>query len=227
MQGWTPAHKLVLVFMQVVDIANTYNDNFAKLIRRDLRRCGIHKGATVVFSPEPMAADSMREVERRTKFKRSYYGTMPYMPAIFGMHAAAHVTAEISGVGRRCIGRKRIRAAGARPQAKGCAFRHDQWHSYQRVTAVSGRMLGRNVFMPGEVDPQMPRACHLVTGLRAADLSGSVRSNRGGGETLGAVEMAIPKTKRGVCHQLSCGLPCTHTPTRQCTKHSMLIQVSM
>lgn len=111
--------------MQVADIVNTHSDKFARLVRRDLRRRGIDSGVTVVFSPEPAAPHSMREVPResQSKFKRSFYGTMPYMPAVFGMQAAAYVTAELSGFGRQPVRRSVPRAVARRQRKQGDAAR--------------------------------------------------------------------------------------------------------
>jgi tRNA A37 threonylcarbamoyladenosine dehydratase len=86
--------------VQVSDISRTYNDKFAKLVRRGLRERGVHRGLPVIFSSELAFPGSMREVpkDERSKFKRSYYGTMSYLPATFGIHAAAYIISSISGV---------------------------------------------------------------------------------------------------------------------------------
>lgn len=104
-----------------MDISDTHNDRFARLVRKDLRSRGVYAGVPVVFSPELTAADSMRVVPREdaSKFKRSFYGTMPYMPATFGMHVAAHVTSALSGYGAL--------AAKAEPKRKSRKVRRREW----------------------------------------------------------------------------------------------------
>lgn len=75
--------------LQVADISSTHHDAFARVVRTRLRKRGVSSGLKVVFSSEPPAANSLAHTEQR--YKRSYYGTMSYMPAVFGMHAAAFV----------------------------------------------------------------------------------------------------------------------------------------
>ena len=103
--------------VQVADLVNTHNDRFARLLRKNLRRDRVRGEVTVVFSPELAAPGSMREVPAAdaSKFKRSYYGTMSYMPAVFGMHAAAYVIGEIAGVNRMRVSRKRRNMGGVAP----------------------------------------------------------------------------------------------------------------
>ena len=106
---------------QVADIINTHDDKLAGLVRKDLRRKGIVSGVPVVFSAERMAANSMRVVpaDARSKFKRSFYGTMPYMPAVFGMYAAAHVTRLLSGFQPQFVSQKETKKMRALRQATG------------------------------------------------------------------------------------------------------------
>jgi len=80
--------------LQVADISETHHDAFARVVRTRLRKRGVTSGLKVVFSSEPPAANSMVKTEQR--YKRSYYGTMSYMPAVFGMHAAAFAIKCIS-----------------------------------------------------------------------------------------------------------------------------------
>jgi hypothetical protein len=113
--------------VQVADIVNTHKDKLARLIRKRLRRRGVAGPITVVFSPEPAPSGSMREVSHEKdapSFKRSYYGTVSYMPAVFGMHAAAHVITELSGVGKKHLIRERDSTLpgvppGTKPKAPG------------------------------------------------------------------------------------------------------------
>ena len=106
--------------MQVADLVNTHNDRLARLLRKKLRLDGVTGEVTVVFSPERAAPGSMREVPlaSASSFKRSYYGTMSYMPATFGLHAAAYVIGELSGVNRIPVSRKRKHISGVPPGTK-------------------------------------------------------------------------------------------------------------
>ena len=65
-----------------------------------------------VFSPENPVRSSLSEIphSQQQKYKRSYYGTMSYMPAVLGMHAAAHVIRKVgarSGVAVQSKGNNR------------------------------------------------------------------------------------------------------------------------
>jgi tRNA threonylcarbamoyladenosine dehydratase len=88
--------------MQVADISKTRQDGLAKVVRGMLRKRGIRR-VKCVFSPENPIKGSKFEIPytQKQKYKRSYYGTMSYMPAVMGMHAAAHVIRQVSlrGVG--------------------------------------------------------------------------------------------------------------------------------
>ncbi|GFR50606.1 hypothetical protein Agub_g12689, partial [Astrephomene gubernaculifera] len=78
--------------VRVADISETYGDPFAANIRRGLRRSyGIREGVTVVFSVEPTRRDSLALTSPSTRFKRSYYGTISFMPATFGLQISAHI----------------------------------------------------------------------------------------------------------------------------------------
>lgn len=83
--------------LQVADISETHHDAFARVVRTRLRKRGVSSGLKVIFSSEPPAPNSMAKTEQR--YKRSYYGTMSYMPAVFGMHAAAFAIKCISDAG--------------------------------------------------------------------------------------------------------------------------------
>lgn len=77
--------------VMVRDISKSYNCYLAKQIRKRLKReSNIQKGFKCVFSAELQREDSLKMTDG-TNFKRSYYGTISYMPAIFGLYAAAEV----------------------------------------------------------------------------------------------------------------------------------------
>ena len=74
----------------VRDISKTNNCFLAKQIRKQLRKENIHKGFRCVFSTEIQDEYSLKLTDG-SNFKKSFYGTISYMPAIFGLYAAAEV----------------------------------------------------------------------------------------------------------------------------------------
>ena len=82
--------------VMVRDISKTNNCYLAKQIRKRLKReYGITKGVKCVFSTELQREDSLQLTDG-TQFKKSYYGTISYMPALFGLYAAAEVIDYLS-----------------------------------------------------------------------------------------------------------------------------------
>ncbi len=74
----------------VRDISKTRDDFLARVIRKRLKKHGIHKGFKCVFSTELQNAEALQMTDN-TGFKKSHYGTISYMPAIFGLFAANEV----------------------------------------------------------------------------------------------------------------------------------------
>ncbi len=74
----------------VKDISKTRDDFLARVIRKRLRKKGLQKGVKCVYSTELQNPDALQMTEN-TEFKKSHYGTISYMPAIFGLYAAATV----------------------------------------------------------------------------------------------------------------------------------------
>jgi tRNA threonylcarbamoyladenosine dehydratase len=103
-----------VIAAQIADISMTRHDGFARAVRKGLGKRGVRTGLPVVFSSEPLSQGSMQLAASPQRFKRSYYGTMSYMPALFGLHAAAHVIDEISGMHTR---REKWRASRAQRRA--------------------------------------------------------------------------------------------------------------
>jgi hypothetical protein len=75
--------------VRLADISETYNDAFAAVVRKRLRKAGVSSGVTVVFSDEPAQPASLALTEQQ--YKRSYFGTSSYIPALFGLYIASHV----------------------------------------------------------------------------------------------------------------------------------------
>lgn len=76
--------------VEVCDISKTHRCPFSKMVRKRLHAENIYEGITAVFSPELPVEDALMYTDG-TKFKKSAYGTISYMPALFGLHAAAHI----------------------------------------------------------------------------------------------------------------------------------------
>ncbi|MCG7279949.1 tRNA threonylcarbamoyladenosine dehydratase [Chryseobacterium taklimakanense] len=77
--------------IQVKDISKTYNCYLAKQVRKRLKReSNLQKGFKCVFSSELQREDSLKLTDG-TNFKRSFYGTISYIPAAFGLFAAGEV----------------------------------------------------------------------------------------------------------------------------------------
>lgn len=76
--------------VKVADIRKTRDCPLARNIRKRLKKEGIHSGFKAVYSTEVASKDTMQQTDG-TNFKKSFYGTISFMPAAFGLHAAATV----------------------------------------------------------------------------------------------------------------------------------------
>ena len=76
--------------VMVRDISKTNNCFLATQIRKKLKKEQIHKGFRCVFSTEIQDENSLKMTDG-SNYKKSFYGTIGYMPAIFGLYAAAEV----------------------------------------------------------------------------------------------------------------------------------------
>jgi tRNA A37 threonylcarbamoyladenosine dehydratase len=75
--------------VRLADISETYNDAFAAVVRRGLRKAGVGRGITVVFSDELAKPASLALTQQQ--YKKSYFGTSSYIPGLFGLYIASHV----------------------------------------------------------------------------------------------------------------------------------------
>ncbi|MDP2089048.1 MAG: tRNA threonylcarbamoyladenosine dehydratase [Flavobacteriaceae bacterium] len=82
--------KMNPALVKVSDIHNTRDCYLAKTVRKRLAKEGIQKGVKAIFSTELQDEESLRLVENQD-YKKSFYGTISYMPAIFGLYAASEV----------------------------------------------------------------------------------------------------------------------------------------
>lgn len=78
----------------VADISKTYNCPFAQQVRKQLKGLGIRKGFKAVFSAEQPGKEALMHTDG-SNFKKSAYGTISYLPAMFGATAASVVIRSI------------------------------------------------------------------------------------------------------------------------------------
>lgn len=77
--------------VKVVNLIDTHNCKLGSHIKKRMKRKGASfRGIKAVFSSELQDKNSLRMTDGQ-KFKKSYYGTISYMPALFGLHGAAEV----------------------------------------------------------------------------------------------------------------------------------------
>jgi tRNA threonylcarbamoyladenosine dehydratase len=81
--------------IKVVDISLTHSCPMAQYVRKRLRYMNIYKGIKSVFSTELPARSSIMRTDG-SKFKKSAYGTISYLPAAFGLTCASVVIRDIA-----------------------------------------------------------------------------------------------------------------------------------
>ena len=74
----------------VRDISKTNHCFLAKQVRKRLKKEKIDKGIRCVFSTEIQEQESLHLTDG-ANYKKSFYGTISYIPALFGLFAAAEV----------------------------------------------------------------------------------------------------------------------------------------
>lgn len=80
--------------VRVADISKTDVCPLAKTVRKRLKKEGISKGVKAVFSVETPDETSLK-MTNGLNFKKSFFGTNSWMPALFGLHAAETVVRHI------------------------------------------------------------------------------------------------------------------------------------
>lgn len=75
------------------DISETRDDGLARVVRQRLRKAGIRRGLTVVASTERPERHSVIPLDKRNK--RSSFGTIATIPAMFGIFLSSKVIDEI------------------------------------------------------------------------------------------------------------------------------------
>lgn len=87
--------KLDPTKIRIADIKRTKECKFAQKIKWMLKRKGVRDGVRVVFSEEIQIKESLQLTDGRN-FKKSFYGTISYMPAMFGMTMAYEVIRRLT-----------------------------------------------------------------------------------------------------------------------------------
>jgi tRNA A37 threonylcarbamoyladenosine dehydratase len=77
--------------VQVANLHQTYNCKLAAHLKKRLRKKNVEfQNIRAVFSSELQQKQSLKLTDG-SNFKRSFYGTVSYMPALFGLRGAAEV----------------------------------------------------------------------------------------------------------------------------------------
>lgn len=82
--------KLIAGKVVVKDISKTDVCPLAKNIRKRLKTMGVTKGVKAVFSTETPDLTSVKLTDG-SNYKKSFYGTNSWVPALFGLHTAETV----------------------------------------------------------------------------------------------------------------------------------------
>ena len=77
------------------DISKSRDCMLAKKIRKELRKKGVSKGIRVIYSEEVPRKESLKVLNQ--EYKKSFYGTISYMPSLFGVYAGAEVIKFLIG----------------------------------------------------------------------------------------------------------------------------------
>lgn len=80
--------------IEIADISESHHCKFAYIVRKYLHKRDVYKGITVVFSPEEVSKNAVREVTGEEN-KRSVVGTISYMPPVFGCFCASVVIRDL------------------------------------------------------------------------------------------------------------------------------------
>jgi len=82
--------------IMITAFEETYNCRLAYLLRKKLRKKGVHGGFRVVFSTEQVDREKL-ELTHEESNKKSIPGTISFVPAIFGCMLASIVVEGITG----------------------------------------------------------------------------------------------------------------------------------
>lgn len=83
--------------VQLASLQNTHNCPFAQQIRKALKKNKANlRKVTAVFSDETVFKENIMLTDG-TRYKKSFYGTISYIPALFGLYMASFVIRSIIG----------------------------------------------------------------------------------------------------------------------------------
>jgi tRNA threonylcarbamoyladenosine dehydratase len=82
--------------MRIADIYDTRECKFAQKIRKALRYRKVKRGITAIYSEEIQPKEALKLTDG-SRYKRSFYGTISYMPALFGLYVASEAIRKIIG----------------------------------------------------------------------------------------------------------------------------------
>lgn len=80
--------------VKVADISKTRECKFAQTVRKRLKYLGIREGIITVYSEEIQPKSALQYTDG-SGYKRSFYGTISYIPALFGLRMAAEAIRRI------------------------------------------------------------------------------------------------------------------------------------
>lgn len=80
--------------VRYADIRDTFHDGLAREVRRRLKKEGITSGIKTVFSEEAPRKNALLMTDE-IEYKRSSYGTVAWLPAIFGMMLASYAVERL------------------------------------------------------------------------------------------------------------------------------------
>ena len=83
--------------LKIADISETKECKFAKMVRKRLKYEGIRKGVTAIYSEEIQPKSALHLTDGKN-YKKSYYGTISYMPALFGLMIASEVIRRLANL---------------------------------------------------------------------------------------------------------------------------------
>ena len=89
-------NKLDVTRVRVTDISQTEVDTLARIVRKRLRKRGVHKGVLCAWTDEPGAAPLPPEEVSHGR-ARAVNGTISYMPPLFGLMLAGAVIKQLLG----------------------------------------------------------------------------------------------------------------------------------
>lgn len=81
--------------LRYADISDTFHDGLAREVRRRLKRNGITSGVKTVFSTEQPRRTALLYTDE-IEFKTSSYGTVAWLPSMFGMMLAAYAVNRLT-----------------------------------------------------------------------------------------------------------------------------------